>query len=82
MKFQYLGKEVQCEALTLKEAIEKLSKNDSDFRVTFLESNGCLKWNCIVIRNNTAVDITKPLALEQSLTDKDEFFLMLQLSGG
>lgn len=82
MKFQYLGKEVQSKVATLKETIHTLAQEDDDFRITFLENDGRLKWNCIVIKNDSMVDVDKEIQSDLVLSDNDEFFLMLQLSGG
>ena len=82
MKFKYLGKEVDYTTNNLESAINYLVESDSEFKETFLDETGKLKWNCIIAKNGSILDFKRESLSNVYIQTTDELFIMLQLSGG
>ena len=82
MKFKYLSKEVDYTTDNLESGINYLIEIDSEFKDTFLDKNGKLKWNCIIAKNGSILDFKRDNLAVVDIQPTDELFLMLQLCGG
>jgi sulfur carrier protein ThiS len=79
MKCSFLGKELKCDISTFDELFDSL-KNEEDFKASFLDGEGKIKWNTLFVKNDEV--LTNEEIEKEHFQSEDELLIMLQLSGG